>query len=131
MDRKFKTLRPAIPSPTPSESGQASRSQSAAPFKRKKRVQVKVACDICRLKKSAVSRISGLMLSCALCTNPDSQVRWATADMFCLCETGLRLYLWRPARRDSGLVVFTDPERLRAKQRSSRSPRTSRFRAGR
>lgn len=74
MDRKFKTLRPAIPSPTPSESGQASRSHSAAPFKRKKRVQVKIACDICRLKKSAVSRLPVIMSSYALCTNPNSSV---------------------------------------------------------
>lgn len=54
MERKYKALRPAIPSPTTSESGQASRSQSSAPFRRK-RVQVKIACDLCRSKKSAVS----------------------------------------------------------------------------
>jgi hypothetical protein len=82
MDRRYKPLRPAIPSPTASESGQGSRSQSqsSAPFKRK-RVQVKVACDICRLKKSAVSELLPwyLLLLCL-----DVPAYWICAWRACL-----------------------------------------------
>ncbi|KAI6779318.1 uncharacterized protein J7T54_000416 [Emericellopsis cladophorae] len=59
MDRKYKPIRPAFPSATPAsdaDSGTKSSSNDSSQTNTllsRKRIQVKVACDACRAKKSA------------------------------------------------------------------------------
>ncbi|KAG9254474.1 uncharacterized protein F5Z01DRAFT_107648 [Emericellopsis atlantica] len=70
MDRKYKPIRPAFPSPTAasdadsgtkSSSNDSSQTNTLLP---RKRIQVKVACDACRAKKSACD---GKRPTCAAC----------------------------------------------------------------
>ena len=92
MERKYKPLRPALATTTAEHDSHVG-NEDPVPGIKRKRVQVKVACDTCRTKKSAVGN------PCLVCTVrrdvADSiyPVRRPATSLHCLCSARIFMYV--------------------------------------